>query len=86
MRGREWMNDQGESCMCKLGHSWWQKHHDLNWIAKWEKGEQKKEIMDNRETSDQEGSSTHHYRGDLTSRNIMLIIGEMLRHSNSWIS
>ena len=37
--------------------------------------------MNNRDTSNQVGSSTQQYRGDLSSRNKVLIIGPLLRHS-----
>ena len=57
-------------------------YYDLNYILESVKGEKRKEIVNNRETFDQEGSSTHQYQGDLTSSNIVLIAGSLLIHSN----
>ena len=44
-----------------------------------------KELEDNKDTSNQWGSSTHQKRGDLSSSNRVLTKGSLLRHSNKWI-
>ena len=47
-----------ESLHAQTGHSWWPRYYDMNYIAELVKGEQRKETMNNRETSDEEGSNT----------------------------
>ena len=50
------------------------------------KRELRKETVNNRESYDQEGSSTQQNRGDVISSNRVPIIVSLLRHSNRRIS
>ena len=77
---KEWMNGQGEFCMHKLGKSWWSRYYDINFIIESIKGEKRKEKMNNTKTSNQEGSSIHQYRGDISSSNKVLVVRSLLIH------
>lgn len=63
-------------------HSWWLRSYDLRYIIELVIGQERKELEENRDTSDKKGSSTHQERGDLTSSNTLLTKGSLLKNSS----
>ena len=73
------IEEEKESFHAQIGHSLWLRQYDLNCIIELVKGEQRKETLNNKESFDQEGSSTQQDRRDHSLSIRVLITGSLLR-------